>query len=318
MKKPEKNKRIKIILAVILAVILCQIAIIITLFVLLQSPTRRLKEQLELAEKYLLNLDYEQAIAAYQTVIEIDPNCEEAYLAMADIYVELGDYAAAMEVLEEAEGAIGSKTIQDRIAEVQHLIEQDELERTEVVESQEDISQEIGTDVSIEKEDHITIGLDYCYDLTRENYLSNGKSNGYMYIYSYDEDMLYTYYLDELTLPWIDYIGFSWQDEYFVNNQEEAIDLYMQSRDFKYMDISEHFPNYIEFTIESIPFSVEIDTAEIGIDIHSVCNVTDGSYFSCYGIDDEGAHYAAGYRILLGGTVSCDDSYKNIFERTED
>lgn len=39
---------------------------------------RRLQEQLRLGEKYLTELDYEQAIAAYRAAIEIDPRCEEA------------------------------------------------------------------------------------------------------------------------------------------------------------------------------------------------------------------------------------------------
>ena len=321
MKKLDKNKQLKIILAIILAVILCQVAIIITFFVILQSPTRRLKEQLSLAEKYLLELNYEQAIASYQIAIEIDPKCEEAYLAMVDIYVELGDYEEALKVLEDAEEVIDSQVIQDRIAEVQSLIEQGELEKLEALDEQ--ITQEAQIDTDIVKEDRLSVSLVYNYDLTSEDYLSNGMSLGYIDvdIYPKEEESVRYYYtenVDKFTLPWSDYVGFTWQDDYFMNNQEEAINLFMQSDFLQPMDISEQFSNHIEFMIDGIPFSFDIDTAYIYICIRSVRGASQGLYFTSYGIDDDGIHYASGYIVNLSGTVSCDNSYKNVFERIED
>lgn len=44
------------------------------------TPERRLERQLELGEKYLEEMDYEQAVAAYRAALEIDPRCTEAYL----------------------------------------------------------------------------------------------------------------------------------------------------------------------------------------------------------------------------------------------
>jgi len=49
----------------------------VVLYALALSPeakTRReIREQMALAERYLDDLDYEKAVAAYQAVLEIDP-----------------------------------------------------------------------------------------------------------------------------------------------------------------------------------------------------------------------------------------------------
>lgn len=50
---------------------------------------------------YLSELEYEQAIVAYEAAIAIDLKYEETYLALADIYIEMGDYKKVLEVLEE-------------------------------------------------------------------------------------------------------------------------------------------------------------------------------------------------------------------------
>ena len=66
------------------------------------ADARKVEEQLKLGVTYLSELNYEQAIAAYQAAIEIEPKCTEAYLGLADIYTELGEFAKAEEILAEA------------------------------------------------------------------------------------------------------------------------------------------------------------------------------------------------------------------------
>ena len=47
---------------------------------------REIRRQMDLAEHYLDELDYERAIAAYQTILEIDPNNEDALEALNEAY----------------------------------------------------------------------------------------------------------------------------------------------------------------------------------------------------------------------------------------
>ena len=75
--------------------------------------------KLRTANKYLQALDYEKAEAAYLEAIEIQPRKEDAYIKLADIYTEQGEYEKAEEILESGEqqvsGDAARKKITDRI-----------------------------------------------------------------------------------------------------------------------------------------------------------------------------------------------------------
>lgn len=100
--KLEKQKTIKkplIITTVIL--VLCLIAG--GIFALTaNSAGRRLADQLELGQKYLDELDYEQALVAFEAAISIDPKCVDAYLGMAEAYTGMGEYEKGLENLDRA------------------------------------------------------------------------------------------------------------------------------------------------------------------------------------------------------------------------
>ena len=83
----NKSKKTKVIIVILLtAVIAVEIGIII-FGLRSNSLTRKIQEQIALGRKYLVELDYENAIAAYEKVIKIDPKCVEAYLGLAEVYV---------------------------------------------------------------------------------------------------------------------------------------------------------------------------------------------------------------------------------------
>jgi len=95
------------------------------------AKAKKVEEQLDLGAKYLSELDYEQAIVAYEAVIKIDPKCEEAYLALADIYIATGAFEKAEEILKQAEDAIG--------ADVTEAVEAKKNEVAEVREEQKTV-----------------------------------------------------------------------------------------------------------------------------------------------------------------------------------
>ena len=53
-------------------------------------------------DKHLTTSQKERAIAELEFVIEIDLNNAKAYLTLADVYAEMGDYESATLVHEEA------------------------------------------------------------------------------------------------------------------------------------------------------------------------------------------------------------------------
>jgi hypothetical protein len=58
-------------------------------------------ELLSLGEKYLLELDYEQAVVQFLNVIEIEPKNPRGYLGAAEAYIELGQTDKAIDVLSK-------------------------------------------------------------------------------------------------------------------------------------------------------------------------------------------------------------------------
>ena len=95
------------------AVVVIVIALLITALMLLPKAgtAKKVSKQLSLGAKYLSELEYEQAIAAYELAIEIDPKCVDAYLELADIYSELGEYDMAEEILKKAKREVAEEDV---------------------------------------------------------------------------------------------------------------------------------------------------------------------------------------------------------------
>ena len=65
-----------------------------------KSVEKQIAEQLELGEKYLTENNYEQAIVAFNKVIELDPKQADAYIGLTQVYVETADFEKAVQILE--------------------------------------------------------------------------------------------------------------------------------------------------------------------------------------------------------------------------
>ena len=65
------------------------------------SDTYRCKKNLRLAEKLFEEEEYEEALACYEEVLEIDPSRGEAYLKSVEIYVLQGDGREAVRTLKK-------------------------------------------------------------------------------------------------------------------------------------------------------------------------------------------------------------------------
>ena len=81
--------------------------------------TDRFQEQLELGQRYLEEMDYEQAVVAFTAAIEIDPRNADAYLGLADAYAGMGDLDAAIAALEEGYELTGDERVRDYIDALQ-------------------------------------------------------------------------------------------------------------------------------------------------------------------------------------------------------
>lgn len=100
--KVQTKKMNKKVLIGAVAVITIALVAVLAIVVPKSVNAAKITEQLNLGEKYLSELNYEQAIVAYQAVIDIDPKNEDAYFALAEIYIAQGKYDMALDILKEA------------------------------------------------------------------------------------------------------------------------------------------------------------------------------------------------------------------------
>lgn len=86
----KKSRIAPVLIGVVCAVL---IVIVVTVIFYSNAPSRQLEKQMKLADKYLLDLDYENAILAYKEAIAINPKNEEAYVKLTDLYKLLASQA---------------------------------------------------------------------------------------------------------------------------------------------------------------------------------------------------------------------------------
>ena len=95
----KKSKKLIIIVIAILVMVLLILGVATAIAV---KDKKDYKNCIQASERYVDELDYERAIAELESAIEIEPKEAEAYLALADIYMQLEDYASASETLQKA------------------------------------------------------------------------------------------------------------------------------------------------------------------------------------------------------------------------
>ena len=106
------KSKLKVIIPIGIALIAIALAFVFIRF----APTKStdIGAMISTAQQYLTEQKYEQAIAEFQKIIEIDPKNADAYIGMAKAYIGIGDTDKAVEVLEDGY----EQTNDDRILEM--------------------------------------------------------------------------------------------------------------------------------------------------------------------------------------------------------
>ena len=108
------SKKRKIIYITIAAAIVI-IAALAIIFMPKTAP-QTVTEMLSTAQKYLVEMEYERAIAEFNKVIELDPMNADAYLGLAEAYEKSGDIDKAIETLKNGFEFTGDERLQARLA----------------------------------------------------------------------------------------------------------------------------------------------------------------------------------------------------------
>ncbi|MBO5144296.1 MAG: VWA domain-containing protein [Lachnospiraceae bacterium] len=109
----------KVLIFIISILVLLLIAVNIFLYWYKDNFSKRVSEQLELGQQYLLDMDYEQAIAAYEVVIELEPKNTEAYFGMADAYLAMGEPQKAVKILKRGYRETGDEEMKELYEELE-------------------------------------------------------------------------------------------------------------------------------------------------------------------------------------------------------
>ena len=112
MKKSLKITLIAAGIAIIIAV--CSLAAV-------SSYKNSPSYMLSLAERYLTELNYEQAIIYYEKYLEIEPKDSEAWLSLAEAYYESGDIDKAIDTLKRALEFVDDEKIRNKLLEYESL-----------------------------------------------------------------------------------------------------------------------------------------------------------------------------------------------------
>ena len=119
----HNKKRKGIFIAAVSGLII--FAIIVSLALFFSSGNKaEYNAKIDEADRYMEELDYDRAEAAYLEAIKIDPKEEEAYLKVADIYMNLEQYDDAEKILQNGQENAGGEAIEEKLKEVRKSIEE--------------------------------------------------------------------------------------------------------------------------------------------------------------------------------------------------
>lgn len=116
--KIEKKKSSKGIVVGVAIVIVTIIAVVAGVIVVSNNPKNRAKKLLILGNRYLDELDYDQAIAEYKAVLDIDTKNVDAYLGLAEAYMSQDRVDKAVKILEKGISETDSEEIKTKLDDI--------------------------------------------------------------------------------------------------------------------------------------------------------------------------------------------------------
>ena len=107
-----------IIIILLAALLVLGVGTAVTAFAVTHSPSYQVSHGLKLAERYLSEQNYQQAVIEFLNVLEIEPMNVDAYLGLADAYIGLGEIDKAIEILQEGLDRTGDDRIRAKLNEL--------------------------------------------------------------------------------------------------------------------------------------------------------------------------------------------------------
>lgn len=148
-RRKGKGSKIRIILMLLLLLSVLAAAIIVEEKLVAGN---RYEHQISLGEKYLEELDYEAAEAAFRAAAKIDPKQPDAYLGLAKVYVETENFDMAIQVLQEGYTATQDPLLEQQVQEVEKVISREKSADDGIVELSDPFAGELAEAMQAYKE----------------------------------------------------------------------------------------------------------------------------------------------------------------------
>lgn len=118
----------KILLFIISILVILLAVANVFLYIYVTSPAQKAGKQLDLGQQYLLELEYEEAVAAFEIVIEIEPKNVAAYMGMAEAYIGMGDIDQAIRVLKRGYRETGDEELGSLLEQLEAELNREEAD----------------------------------------------------------------------------------------------------------------------------------------------------------------------------------------------
>lgn len=119
----KRNKTVMILSVVLAMIVLASVVSIGVYLINNQMRETDYRQEIETAQKYLSEENYEAAIAAYTRAISRIPDSEEAYIGLSQVYEQTGDYESAVTALQDGFRATGSNRLYAMLSSLKGTVE---------------------------------------------------------------------------------------------------------------------------------------------------------------------------------------------------
>ena len=282
------RKHLKLI-SIVVGIILC--AEVSAFAFQINNDYTSYSKNLDLGNKYLLEMDYDSAVTAFSRAIKIDEMTPDAYIGRGDAYIALGDYAKAWADYEKAEELSGKHDIlSGKFPERSIHVSDDE-----------------GTPVS--DADIVLTGSSHSYTLRTDN---NGDAADTVFPDTYAMTVSKTDYQEETQT--ID-ISYSSSAEVGVSVTLIPVTPRITPDDIELVELSENTENTVSVdglntdTISFRSFSVDEVSTEVNVNVNEIAftfdssisfSKIDGAYATDLNVNDD-------YRNILICLYGLDD-----------
>ncbi len=99
------------------------------IFVFGGSSAKKLQKQLDLGQKYLEEMNYEEAVVAFEAAIEIDPMSVDAYLGLVEVYIRTEEFDTALEYAKKGYEATGDERLKEKMEMIESENKARELQK---------------------------------------------------------------------------------------------------------------------------------------------------------------------------------------------